>query len=127
MDNVIYSPGTAFAPVFNWLIANYWAPFAAISTVADAILDTVALVLLSPPPLVVAGVVTVAALLTAGLRIALLCGLGLLTCICLDMWQETVETTALTFVAVLLSLGIGIPLGILLSRRRMLEVGPAGS
>lgn len=49
---------------------------------------------------------------TSRLRVALLAGALLAGCGLLGMWQPTMDTLAMTFAAVLLSLAIGIPLGV---------------
>lgn len=65
------------------------------------------------------GLVTVAAvlgLLVGGARMAALAGLGFLSFGILGLWSSSVDTLALTFTAVLLSLLVGIPLGIVAGR-----------
>jgi glycine betaine/proline transport system permease protein len=66
------------------------------------------------------------ALVLAGWRIALLAVAGFLAFGVLGLWEESIDTLALTLTAVLLSLAIGVPLGILAGRsarfRRL--VGP---
>lgn len=60
----------------------------------------------------VVGVFAFVVYATSRLRIAVLVVALLLACGLLGMWQPTMDTLALTFAAVLLSLAIGIPLGI---------------
>lgn len=62
-----------------------------------------------------AGVIAIlafAAYLTSRIRIAILVVALLVTCGALGMWVDTMDTLAMTIAAVLLSLAIGIPLGI---------------
>ncbi len=65
------------------------------------------------------GLITIAAalgLVIGGVRLAALTGLGVLAFGILGLWDSSVDTLALTFTAVLLSLAIGIPLGIVAGR-----------
>ncbi|MEK6719288.1 MAG: ABC transporter permease subunit [Chloroflexota bacterium] len=65
------------------------------------------------------GLITITAalgLVIGGLRLAALTGLGVLAFGVLGLWNASVDTLALTFTAVLLSLAIGIPLGIVAGR-----------
>ncbi len=54
----------------------------------------------------------------AGWRLGLLAVAGFLTFGVLGLWEESIDTLALTTAAVLLSLAIGIPLGVLAGRSR---------
>ncbi len=65
------------------------------------------------------GLVTAAAalgLVIGGIRLGALTGLGVLAFGILGLWDSSVDTLALTFTAVALSLAIGIPLGIVAGR-----------
>lgn len=57
----------------------------------------------------------------AGLRVALLSGAGLLAMGGFGLWVESMQTLALMGVAVIISLAIGIPLGILSARYNKVE------
>jgi glycine betaine/proline transport system permease protein len=59
---------------------------------------------------------TMLGLVLGGTRIATLAGLGFLAFGLLGLWDESMETLALTLAAVVLSLVIGIPVGILAGR-----------
>lgn len=56
------------------------------------------------------------ALVLAGWRVALLAVAGFLAFGVLGLWEESIDTLALTLTAVLLSLAIGVPLGIMAGR-----------
>ena len=60
----------------------------------------------------VVGIVAFAVYATSQWKTALLCVSLLLTCGALGMWQFTMDSIAMTLAAVLLSLAIGIPLGV---------------
>src|SRR5215210_1322693 len=75
------------------------------------------------------GVIAVAAGLGAlfgGWRLALLAGVGFLSFGILGLWQPSMETLALTLTAVIVSLAIGVPIGVLAGRsdRAMAIVSP---
>ena len=59
---------------------------------------------------------TAAGLLVGGWRLAALLGLGFLSFGALGLWERSLETLALTLAAVVISLAIGIPIGILAGR-----------
>ena len=56
-----------------------------------------------------------------GFRVALLCATGLLFMGMVDLWEESMQTLALMGVAVIIALGVGIPLGILAARSNKLD------
>ncbi|GAA3411448.1 ABC transporter permease subunit [Streptosporangium vulgare] len=60
----------------------------------------------------VVAVATAVALLWGNLRVALLTAIGFASFGLLGLWEESMDTLALTFAAVVLSLLIGIPLGV---------------
>jgi glycine betaine/proline transport system permease protein len=72
------------------------------------------------------GVTTAIGLVIGGWRLALLGALGVLSFGALGLWESSVDTLALTLAAVLLSLVIGLPLGVLAGRsdRVMRVVAP---
>ena len=59
--------------------------------------------------------------LAGGWRIAVLMVLGLIALGVLGLWPESVDTLGLTIAAVVLSLAIGVPLGILTARSQRLQ------
>ncbi|MFC4591342.1 ABC transporter permease subunit [Sphaerisporangium corydalis] len=74
----------------------------------------------------VVAVATAVALLYGNVRVALLTAAGFVSFGLLGLWEESMDTLALTLAAVLLSLAIGVPLGIWagLSNRFNRLVGP---
>ncbi|HEV8650715.1 MAG TPA: ABC transporter permease subunit [Actinomycetes bacterium] len=78
--------------------------------------DTLQAVLQGIGWLGVTGAVGALALVLAGWRTALLAVAGFLAFGILGLWEESIDTLALTLTAVLLSLAIGVPLGILAGR-----------
>ncbi|WP_220183050.1 ABC transporter permease subunit [Sphaerisporangium album] len=60
----------------------------------------------------VTGIATAVAVLYANLRVALLTAAGFASFGLLGLWRESMDTLALTLAAVVLSLAVGIPLGV---------------
>ncbi|MEV2238299.1 ABC transporter permease subunit [Micromonospora sp. NPDC049891] len=72
----------------------------------------------------VAGVITLAVVtgaVLAGWRIAVLAGAGFVSFGLLGLWQESLDTLALTLAAVLLAVAVGVPLGILAAQVRVVR------
>ncbi len=121
MDSFQLSPGSVFGPALSWLNINYHGVFSAVSAFFDFWVSGLVFLLSAAPAPVVAGVVGVIAFGVAGWRIGLLAVVGLLMCSVLGMWEATVETIALVILAVVFSISIGIPIGILLSRSERMQ------
>lgn len=71
-----------------------------------------------------AGVITLAVVtgaVLAGWRMALFAGAGFVSFGLLGLWQESLDTLALTLAAVLLAVAIGVPLGILAAQVRVVR------
>jgi glycine betaine/proline transport system permease protein len=117
------SPGSAVGPALSWLNVNYHHVFAGISAFFDFLVSNIVAFLSLGPALVVAVVLAASALWLAGWRCGLLTAIGLFICILLGMWDATIQTIALVIIAVLFSIALGIPIGILLSRSARLESG----
>jgi glycine betaine/proline transport system permease protein len=95
-------------PLFTWF-------FDPISDFINDILSLVEDVLLWLPWVVIVAAVYLLALRAAGQKIAILCTASLLYMGLVGLWDESMETLALMVVSVVISLSIGIPLGILAS------------
>jgi glycine betaine/proline transport system permease protein len=74
-----------------------------------------------PWPLLIA-IVGVIAGLIGGLRLGILSALGMLALGLLSMWPQSMDTLSQTLVAVLLSVVIAVPLGILAAKRPRVDV-----
>lgn len=121
MDNIQISPGSVVAPALSWLNINFHTFFSAVSGFFDFwVSGIVAILSLAPAPYV-AVVLTILAGLLAGWRIGILTIAGLALCIVLGMWDATLATIALVLLAVVFSISIGIPLGILISRSERVQ------
>ncbi len=95
-------------PMFTWF-------FDPIGDFINATLALVEDVLLWLPWVVIVAAVYLLALQAAGHQIALLCAAGLLYMGLVGLWDESMQTLALMVDSVVISLAIGIPLGILAS------------
>lgn len=121
MSNVLVSPGSVVAPALSWLNINHHDVFANIAAFFNlAVSSIVALLTVAPAPVVI-GVLAVAALASSGWRMGVLTGLGLSLCAVMGMWVATVQTIALVVLAVLISISLGMPIGILISRSKKLQ------
>jgi glycine betaine/proline transport system permease protein len=116
-----YSPGVLLAPFVDWLNTNFHPFFLAISTVIEAVLNAIEMVLLYFPPYAVIAVVVVFAFLVAGWRVAVLAALALAFCQAADLWKPSMQTIALVSVSVFISVLIAFPLGIVASRHKRIE------
>ncbi len=110
-----------------WAIANrkthpmFLYLFVPFSNVIDAVLRPAEAFLLWLPWPVFAAAVFLIAQRIANLRTALLTTTSLLLMGFIGYWQESMETLALMLISVLISLLIGIPLGVLTARSPRLE------
>ena len=70
----------------------------------------------TPPELVVIGTLAVLAFLARGWKFGLGTGLGLLFIVCIDQWDNAMDSLSLVIVAALLAILLAIPLGIWAAR-----------
>lgn len=73
------------------------------------------------PPYLLIAIVVIAAYFAVSLRAAILAGLCLGFCMIVGLWTASMQTIALVTVAVLISVLIAFPLGVLCSRYKTLE------
>ncbi|WP_423357895.1 ABC transporter permease [Pseudomonas citronellolis] len=121
LAEMTFSPGRYLAPAVDWLNANLHPLFAAISKVIEAVLGGVEGALLATPAYVLIAVVAVLAYFFINLRAALLSVFMLGFCLLSGLWTASMQTIALVSVAVLISVAIAFPLGILASRVKRLD------
>ncbi|MBV9563758.1 MAG: ABC transporter permease subunit [Bradyrhizobium sp.] len=115
------SPGNFVAPAASWLNTNFHPLFAAITSVADAILNAVLAVLTALPPLWMIAVVAVLAWLVANWRVSLLAIFSLGFCWAMGLWNAAMQTVDLVIVAVVIAVAIAFPMGIWASRDKRVE------
>ena len=105
--------------IIEWLTDNFEWLFDAISSVMKSGIDGTADALLVLPPLILLVlIVALAHLIQRNWKITLFVTLGLLFILNLGLWADMVETLVLVVYATVVSLLIGIPIGILAARRR---------
>jgi glycine betaine/proline transport system permease protein len=114
------SPGAWLAPTVDWLNRNLHPLFDAISQVLEAVLGAIEAVLLYPPDYVVIILAVIGALFI-NLRVAIVTAVALGFCLLAGLWTASMQTLALVSVAVIISVAIAFPLGILASRRSRVE------
>jgi len=115
----------AFAGIRDWIDGNRGLPiFVVVDAVRTAVDQLVELFITVVHSLGWPGVVSVAAALgylAGGIRLAALMLVGFVFLGALGLWNEALDTLALTLAAVLLSLLVGVPLGILSARSDRLQ------
>jgi glycine betaine/proline transport system permease protein len=116
-----FSPGEFLAPAIDWLNANLHGLFVFISQIVGAVLGLVERVLLAPHPYVLIGIVFVAAFIFATKRVAVFAALMLAFCLFSGLWVASMQTVALVSVAVLISVAIAFPLGVLAARVKRVD------
>lgn len=121
MNEALISPGSVAAPALNWLNVHFHSVFAFIATVFDVAVQAIIDVLNLAPEPVVIGLLAIAAGLLAGWRRGVLTVFGFAICVVLGMWAATVQTISLVTISVFLSISLGIPAGVYLSRHSRLQ------
>lgn len=104
--------------VIEWLTDNFEWLFDAISQSLKTVIDGTADGMLALPPLILLlALAGLAHLIQRNWKITLFVALGLLFILNLGLWKEMVETLVLVVYATVVSLLIGVPIGILAARR----------
>ncbi|WP_053154040.1 proline/glycine betaine ABC transporter permease [Pseudomonas sp. Pf153] len=116
-----FSPGAFLAPVVDWLNANFHGLFVVISKVIETTLGAVESVLLAPHPYVLIGLVVMAAVFFANKKVAAYAAVMLAFCLFSGLWRASMQTIALVAVAVLISVAIAFPLGVLAARIKRVD------
>ena len=102
---------------FNWAVLNGDALFDAITYFIRLVLDTLEIVFVRTPWIVIASLIILLTWLTAGPRMAVWSGAFLAYMGLLGFWEKAMTTLALLGTAACLSILIGIPLGMFAARR----------
>ena len=105
----------------DWITENFDEFFDFLTGAIDGFVGALNFVLLYPPELVMVAILAVIALFLAGWRVALFTALGLVFIISLGLWEEAMITLALVLAATVISLVIGIPVGIVAAKNRAVE------
>ncbi|MDX3454996.1 ABC transporter permease/substrate binding protein [Streptomyces sp. ME02-8801-2C] len=102
----------------TWLVNHMSWLFDAIKTVVEGLYDGINAVLTAPEPLLLAGILAVAAWWLRGLVAGVLAFAGFALVDSMALWDRAMSTLALVLVATLIALVISIPLGIWAARSR---------
>lgn len=100
-----------------WCVRNSEAFFDGLTFGIRALLDTLEVILVQTPWIVIASLIILLTWLTAGTRTAIYSGAFLAYMGLLGFWEAAMTTLALLGTAALLSIVIGIPLGMFSARR----------
>lgn len=120
-DILRFSPGAYLAPAVDWLNANFHPFFSAITRLIEGVLGGIEAVLLYPPAYAVIAVIVLLAAVFVSAKVAFISALALGFCFFAGLWTASMQTLALVTVAVLISVSIAFPLGILASRYKRFE------
>ncbi|WP_225822061.1 ABC transporter permease/substrate binding protein [Streptomyces naphthomycinicus] len=102
----------------DWLVGHLSWLFDAVKAVMEGMYDGIDAVLAAPEPLLMAGILAVAAWWLRGLLAGVLAFAGFALVDSLDLWDRAMSTLALVLVATVIALVISIPLGIWAARSR---------
>ena len=102
---------------FNWAVLNGEVLFDAITYVIRIVLDSLEIVFVSTPWIVIASLIVLLTWLTAGVRMAIYSSAFLAYMGLLGFWEKAMTTLALLGTAACLSILIGIPLGMFAAHR----------
>ncbi len=102
---------------FDWTKTHGRGFFDAITVGMRTLLDWIEVVLVQTPWPVVTLIIVMLAYLSAGARVAIFTGAALAYLGLLDFWEKAMTTVALLGAAALISITLGIPLGIYCARR----------
>lgn len=110
--------------IVDWLTANASWFFDGLADGINALIDAILWVLQSPHPLLVVAVFAgIAWLLQRSLPIVFFVVLGFLFILNQGYWEETTETLTLVLCAVIVCMGLGVPIGIAAAHRPRLYAG----
>ncbi len=107
----------------KFLVRNFGSTFDALSDLMLVVLRQVELSLLWPPWwLVIAAICVIAWQASRNRTLALALGAALIFIGMMDLWDETMRTLAMLFIATALTVAIGIPIGILMATTRFVRL-----
>jgi glycine betaine/proline transport system permease protein len=106
----------------SWLSHHFGGALDAINFVLTQLVTAMQWLLTSLPMFVTIGLLTVIALLVRRLGLAVFTCLSFLLIASMGLWEATMQTLALVLVSALVAMAIGIPLGVLCSVNRAVNV-----
>lgn len=123
LDLFEFSPGAYLAPTVDWLNTNFHPFFDAVTKFIEMVLGGIEAGLLYPPPYVVIALATFLAAYFITVRVSIVTAVALAFCFVAGLWTASMQTLGLVTVAVVISVSIAFPLGILASRYKGFEAG----
>ena len=120
-DLLQFSPGAYLAPAVDWLNKNFHPFFDAVTKLIEAVLGAIETALLYPPPYATIVVAVLLAAFFISIRVAVVTAIALTFCLLAGFWTASMQTLALVTVAVIISVAVAFPLGVLASRYRKFE------
>ena len=115
------TPGDWAAAAVNFLMDHAQGLFDAVSTALEALAITIEDMLLWSPAWLLIAIVAGLGWWRLNWRFAMFSIVALILITAMDLWQQTMETLALVIAATLVSLAIGIPIGIIAARSDRFE------
>jgi glycine betaine/proline transport system permease protein len=103
----------------NWLLDHFGWLFDAITTVTSHLVDWVSGAFTGLPTLVVIAIFTIWAALASGWGLAAFTALAFLLVDSMELWTQAMQTLAVVVVAAVIATVVGVPIGILAARRRI--------
>lgn len=104
-----------------WLETNAEPIFNGIKVLIGGTVDGLETLFVLMPPLLLIAIFTVVSFLVGKWRIAVFTLLGLLLVLNLGYWEHTMQTLALVLTASLISIILGVPIGIMCARRSKVQ------
>ncbi|WP_095082191.1 ABC transporter permease [Mesorhizobium sophorae] len=120
-DILKFSPGAYLAPAVDWLNKNFHPFFDAVTKLIEAVLGAIETALLYPPPYATIVIAVLLAGFFVSVRVAVVTAIALTFCLLAGFWAASMQTLALVTVAVIISVAVAFPLGVLASRYRKFE------
>ncbi|CAN7731614.1 ABC transporter permease subunit [Mesorhizobium amorphae] len=120
-DLLQFSPGAYLAPAVDWLNKNFHPFFDAVTKLIEAVLGAIETALLYPPPYATIVLAVLLAAFFVSVRVSVVTAIALSFCLLAGFWTASMQTLALVTVAVIISVAVAFPLGVLASRYRKFE------
>lgn len=105
----------------DFLTENFSGVFDSFTSLIEIIVESIALLLAFIPPILFIVLITVVAWRTSKYGVAIFTALGLLLILNLGYWENTINTLALVITSVMISIIVGVPLGIWSARKNMVR------
>ena len=113
--------GEWFDNLVTWCTDNLGWLFDGIGTAIEASVDALTGVLTGPPPLVLALVLALLALVVSGWKLAAFSVVGFALIDSMELWKDSMDSLALVIVAAVVSTVLSVPIGIAAVRNDMVS------